>query len=507
LSVVVNGSPLNPTINNFFHVNGRKIGVCGDPPHLIKAQCQYLLHSYATRDDGVHFPLKMSERFQRKHNLETNEILWEAVQDLVDFQVENEIVYCKNLTPATVERARNPFGKMDVKPALNIISKDVSAGISQMVQFHGRPKKYLTTAQHIWLLAHWFDIVACRDLSHAFDKRYPEQRAELIEFIKEFMEYIAEVLYYKNQKSINTVQKGTLATCKTCLWCQHEILAGNLTEFFCAGRCCLCDCVENHHFRIRDFGNKHPTPRQCIMYTKATMVTQILKKPGKGHNYQEDSSTETLIEFSNWKICVDEIMEAEEAEANDAASDVVEYQKMCIENNFDPRDFHESDDNYSTANSLSNFIGYCLLKVKERTKCKICPKIFIEPKDTVSLDPLNSFIETRKLFTKYKYCTPTYFANTVYHTCEKLFRDNRDKNSHVKNHDKNLLEYIKNVIESNFQLPSCGHFLDVLKIFLRGRFHMYATYLNIYGKKVHKAEIEGGAAHASKSSAAKVVLK
>jgi len=196
-----------------------------------------------------------------------------------------------------------------------------------------------------------------------------------------------------------------------------------------------------------------------------------------------------------------------EAEANDADSDVVEYQKMCIENNFDPRDFHESDDNYSTANSLSNFIGYCLLKVKERTKCKICPKIFIEPKDTVSLDPLNSFIETRKLFTKYKYCTPTYFANTVYHTCEKLFRDNRDKNSHVKNHDKNLLEYIKNVIESNFQLPSCGHFLNVLKIFLRGRFHMYATYLNIYGKKIHKAEIEGGAAHASKSSAAKVVLK
>ena len=62
------------------------------------------------------------------------------------------------LLPDTHEISTKSFiryGKMDVKPALAIFSKETAAGITELVQYHGYPNRFLTTAQYIYQVRQW----------------------------------------------------------------------------------------------------------------------------------------------------------------------------------------------------------------------------------------------------------------------------------------------------------------------------------------------------------------
>ena len=220
------------------------------------------------------------------------------------------------------------------------------------------------------MIRKWWDIVSCRDLTWALSKKTPEKTKEMLEFLHEFMEFICSIKFQENQKSLHLVQKGILLSTKAALELCAEFLPElKLNEFFTCGRCLLGDCIENHHFVLRSF-NMNPTAKQCKTYQKATTTTQILKKVSRHHNYEEDTSTDVLIEFSNLR----KVQNEEELEGN---AEFLEFSSMCIESGFDPRDFHDDHHDFSEKNSVTNYIAYCLRKTVDKSKYKILSLIHI----------------------------------------------------------------------------------------------------------------------------------
>ena len=110
-------------------------------------------------------------------------------------------------------------------------------------------------------------------------------------------------------------------------------------------------------------------------------------------------------------------------------------------------------------------------------------------------------------FCLHRFCTPTNFANTVFHMANQLFKENRHLNLRKKNMDKELMEFIYGQLKSKYDLPKCGHTEDILRRFLRGKLHFFANQLNSYSLKMFKEEIEAGAASASKSTAHMQILQ
>ena len=499
----------SPILRHIIQVNEKDVGVCGDPAHTMKSHLQAMLrisylHVSGTERDERQARMTISEIYQQELDLVTPDISIKPVRDLCDWQLEHETVLCPKVSHKVLDAAQDSFGKMDVRHPLAIISKEVASAITFLVENHNIPVEYLTTAWHIYVVAEWFEIVAARNPCNAFDREKPEKREEMRQFLKAFIPYICTVKYRENQQSLNVNQKGMAATSKTVLWLDEKLLREDPSiRYFAAGRCSLCDRVENHHMQIRDF-NKNPTCLQCKRYQKATMITQNLKKSKKrGHNYLDDDRTETLLDFSVWKQAVKD----QEAAAEEVDEDLVEYKMYCIENNFDPRDF-QTGDQFSEANALSNYIGYCLKKKTNVTKCKLCIAKYIVPKGAVNDDPLNTLIVTKMSFSRIAYVNPTVFANDVFHCAEAMFREIRDKYITEKDMDKKVKAKILTELVAKFvDFPECGHFEKILDLFLRGRWHFYAEHLNDFGYKAHEEEIQQSAAHASKSTAAKVILK
>ena len=444
--------------------------------------------------------LYMAPEYVEEFNLVTDKVCIEPVEMLVEFQKNHESPLAKRLTPQVLEKAREHFGKMDAKNHLAIFHKDTASAITFMVANHGWPKEYLTTAQHIFLVYRWWEIVSERGLNNAFSKNHPKQRQEMIDYLEWFEEYIAKFRYHPNQKLIRTVQKGSISAAEAVLHLQDKLLKDPNVTHFSAARGVLIDIIENHHFRVRE-KNKNPTPLQVKRIQKGLMVTQLLNKVGKGHNYLQDDSDKTMFDFST----LDQILKEEEKENEEAEAELQEYHQYCIDNNFDPRDF-QNDDQCAEANSLTKFIGYCIDK-KLKGKICHCKKWYRKQKDSEVEDPLNKLLETNAIFSTHKFCNPSYLANTVFHMAEQLFRENRSLNIHVKKMDVKLKDFISSKLKAKFpEIPDCKHFESILQLFVKGRLCYYAKHLDKFGHQEHSREIVQGASHASKSTASMVLI-
>ena len=94
---------------------------------------------------------------------------------------------------------------------------------------------------------------------------------------------------------------------------------------------------------------------------------------------------------------------------------------------------------------------------------------------------------------------------TNFGVADELFRENRGKNldEHM---DVKLREDISAKLKLKFpDIPSCQHFAKILKLFMKGKWHFYATQLDIHGHALYGKEIDQEAAKASKSTASMVV--
>ena len=519
---------MRPTIQNITYIDGKPICVSGDPVHLVKSASGYLLNTQKTSQlepdpeanpipEGFLDPeanpdveqqpapaenvLYMGKYFQEQFNLPTDKISIEPVERLVKFQEDlapgDKLV--KRLTPAILKKARDHFGKMNSGPHLAIFSMETSAAITFMVENHNWPESYKTTASHIWIVARWFEICSARGFINSANKNHPKELEDMKRFIKNFIKYISLLRFKENQKSIVTNQKGSIAACESWLWLVDYLHRDPTVDFFPGGRALLCDLIENHHFWVR-MGNKNPTMKQCLRKQKALMVTQALTCVGKGHNYAQDDRTEPLFDFAT----LDQLLKEEMDEVDLANADFVEWTQDCIDSNFDPRDF-QSDVDFVKANALARWLGYCLFKILDGVKC-VCKKIYCLPKGTISEDTMNTFLNSMEVWTKYKFIKPTLFCNTVFGVADELFRENRGKNLDVEHMDVKLREDISARLKLKYpNIPSCQHFGKILKLFMKGKWHFYATQLDIHGHALYGKEIDQEAAKASKSTASMVV--
>ena len=176
--------------------------------------------------------LYMDKEYVEEFQLVTDVVSIEPVEKLVEFQKNHEAPLAKRLTQKVLDKAREHFGKMDAKNHLAIFHKDTASAITFMVAHHGWPKEYLTTAQHIFLVVRWWEIVSERGLENAFDKKHPKQREEMVEYLEWFQVYIAKFRFHKNQKLIRTVQKGSISAAEAVLVLQKKLLEDPNVNFF-----------------------------------------------------------------------------------------------------------------------------------------------------------------------------------------------------------------------------------------------------------------------------------
>ena len=85
----------SPILGNFIYVNEKKIGVCGDPAHLVKSHVQAMLHiNYlhvsGTERDERQARMTIGEIYQQELDLVTPDISIKPVRDLCDWQLEHE---------------------------------------------------------------------------------------------------------------------------------------------------------------------------------------------------------------------------------------------------------------------------------------------------------------------------------------------------------------------------------------------------------------------------------
>ena len=69
------------------------------------------------------------------------------------------------MTHKTLDRGASTFGKMDVGCAMSVFSKETAAAITVMIADFDYPQDYSATSQGVLEVAHWFQIMSCRNLN------------------------------------------------------------------------------------------------------------------------------------------------------------------------------------------------------------------------------------------------------------------------------------------------------------------------------------------------------
>ena len=472
----------NPTISNLFLVDNMTIAVICDASHVLKLIRNLLYNK------GM---IKMSAWWQNYFQLESNEIRWEVIEEVVRFQEKHECKIAPKLKAKTLERGKSHFGKMDVGCALSVFSKDVSACIEYMVQHHDYPMAFLTTAQFIYWVAHWYEILSCQYYAMAFSLEKPEVYAEVSEFLEvNFPLFFASLEIYPDTKQPHAyadVQIGVLMTCHSTTYLRVELIEKQKQKFFMAGRT-LGDTIESHHGQTKGCV-KHPTSLQVERISKALAVTQVLG-PVKHSNCQGDASTHTLADF---KL----IKQLELEKGQDEIAQYEEDMQLFISHDGSSCFDLETDQGLAESNSVSFWIG-CVLKrtilskFKKGCYCEKCIKILVEKPEEDSMQLTNELIDIKigegKTLIKRNRVKPTKLCNDALLDAEASFRLNRHLFFGKKKMGEKLVGFIKAELRAKYELPC--HFNSVLRKFILGRIYFWKAHMNENGREVNAESVE-----------------
>ena len=201
--------------------------------------------------------VKINKCYQEDWKMLTDEVRWEVIEELVKFQEKFELKIAPKLSAQVLKRGGSHFGKMDVGCAMSVFSKDTAAAIEYIVLHHNYPQEYLTTAQVIYQVAHWFDIMRCLYFKMAFSLKKPDEYKKQCQFLVNFADFFCSIKINENSDALTDVQKGVLMTTQSVLHLQEDLIQKEGVEFFMAGRT-SGDPVESHHGQERGM-IKNPT--------------------------------------------------------------------------------------------------------------------------------------------------------------------------------------------------------------------------------------------------------
>ena len=172
------------------------------------------------------------------------------------------------MTQKTLDRGASTFGKMDVGCAMSVFSKETAAAITVMIADFDYPQDYSATSQGVLEVAHWFQIMSCRNNSLAFSLKNPEAYEEQLEFLGRFMDFFGELQIYDDPNhALADVQKGVILSTTSILQVQQYLVKEGRIDSLKAARF-LADVLENHHGNSRQMV-KNPSPLQVERINKA----------------------------------------------------------------------------------------------------------------------------------------------------------------------------------------------------------------------------------------------
>ena len=410
------------------------------------------------------------------YGLETKEVLWEAIEKLVEFDEERELKIAPHLTRASIHLSN--FTKMSVKLAMHVFSWETAKALELVCQEYPDqfPSYYLTTVFFIEMVARWWEIAHSRSRSMCFFSRGEDEAwSKNVDIIERFSDLYSNMMMGIGQvDSYWPSQKAVLLTSASILWIANKLVKEDGYHYFLPGRC-LNDCIENFFSVVRGI-NKSPTALMFKRFAKAIAVSQFLKYSPRG-NYEEDDSLEflsNLEDFKESKKCVDE----------DYLEDI-EMMEVFDRESFDPHDFAEDC-------SLAYFGGH-IMKLIIKDQCQECQDEFFA--DENDQQKCNQLIR-QKEYKKGALVAPSERANQMFKIAELTFRALRNNLLKVNKKltdilVKKVIEAVKQEIPSTF-LPTC-HLNKLFTKFIRARLHFWARFSNNYLKMMQAEEIQQSA--------------
>ena len=418
--------------------------------------------------------LYLSDYFVELYELETNEIHFSVIEEVIDFCEDKELKIAPRVSRRKcIDVGTAQYGKMNVEPAAAMLSFEMAAAIDHVVTYHNKPRSWLTTGNFCAMVGRWYEVCNNRKRSMSFDSGNMTKTRENIEFITLFMEYFATLKLFQTQKKIYPCQKGVCLTTKSILWLQEMLLSNGVT-FFLSSRV-SGDSVENYHSQVRQL-NPNPTLIEYERFQKVLGVTHVMTKNVKGSSYDFDETDDWLSDFKS-------IKQLQDSSVKDDLQDKIMH---------DARNYYELD--FEDLASLASLSGYILHHtIRTSSRCatcmdKFCQKVDDEPQGA------NTLIDSRDI-TTFGLVRPTKLANSIFVEAESVFINAReDLKNESKFEDKIvtlIINYLEKEIESSY--PTC-HLKIIIRRFVKCRSHFWAKYRDDQAKTEHRADIDQAAA-------------
>ena len=162
----------------FFTVGNTKVRVSADTPHLLKN----------LRNAFQKFDFILSDEIVEKYQLPSNTVKMEHIKELYNFDCQAELKYAPNLKEACFDV--HGLAAMNVPLAKRLLSQEVGAGLTSLVEMHQYPKEFKTTAFFCNMIGRWYNLVTSRGLHFALSKRDMNKYEEEMEFLDEVVDLI-----------------------------------------------------------------------------------------------------------------------------------------------------------------------------------------------------------------------------------------------------------------------------------------------------------------------------
>ena len=448
---------------NSFSVDGHNVVVFSDVNHLLKN----IRNRF--QDYNFIFSEATYEKFRETHGLVSRVISIDHIKALYDFQLARHLKYA----PRVREKCfpKGSFEKMDVGPAIALLSRETAAALRILVRDHGFPPEFLTTALFCELVGRWYDIMSSRSSSYCFSLANEDKYDEVIQYLQDFVELFSQLTFAtKSGEQQKPFQAGVKLSTKSMIDMCDYYLRVNSFHFLLGGRF-TSDAIENFFSQVRR-RNRAPTPMEFMRAFRALLILHHMKPAKHGSYMHDDTSNKWLTTLKDVRKV--ELAKAAELEAERANQDCddMEVWEMIIGDKM-VKDFAEEC-------SLAHVIGYLLKKtICTKSKCADCQETFTMEKNN-GADWQTLLIE--KCYTPDALTFPSEVAYRIFSMCEASFLENVRNILLIDDFVDELVGQIyPKVIEAHPQIPQC-HLKLLLKRFFKIRVHFLARQLTIQAK-------------------------
>ena len=243
-----------------------------DDPHLVKNLKAALCNGHKFVIPG---------EFVLKHDLPSCEAKIDHIKQLLEFDSKHQLRLVPGLDLNDLDPAH--FQKMNVGKALRFISRATSAALIYLVEAHGFPDEFKTTAWFLETARKWFDLISSRTSQMALSKFSMEKYDESISLLQDVIELFLNIKI-GDKGSWKPIQTGIVTTTKSVLGLQDLLLNKKDMKFVMTSRFSQ-DALENLFGQVR-FKNPVPTAKEFKTNLRVITVAQLRTYAQRIHRHK-----------------------------------------------------------------------------------------------------------------------------------------------------------------------------------------------------------------------------